>query len=253
MKRKIKSLIGFSIHATDGEIGKVKEFYFDDATWTIRYLIVETGNWLFDRKILLSAKALLEPDWDNRIFPVDLTKEQIKNSPEIDTDRPVSRQLEKELYDYYPWGSYYWAGGVGHVGMGMPYPIHMNNDVEKENHNSDRDVSDNDPNLRSTKKVVGYTIQATDGEIGQVEDFMINHKTWTIDFMEVETGNWFPGKKVLISPKWIIEINWKTASVFVKASEEQLRNSPEYLPTQEVSDSYESNLVNYYGRFVTHK
>ena len=253
MKRKLKSLIGFTIGATDGEIGKVKEFYFDDKTWTIRYLIVETGSWLFGRKVLLSPEALLTPDWEKHIFPVDLTMEQIKGSPEIDTDKPISRQHEIDLYSYYPWEDYYWAGGIGITGMGVSYPIAMNRVAQKEADKAGTDKSDDDLHLRSTDTIMGYSIKATDGEIGEVEDFIINDQTWSIVFMEVDTGNWFPGNKVLISPKWIREINWETSSVIVNATEEQVKNSPEYIPSQEVIDSYEANLINYYGRFITHK
>ncbi len=124
MKRTIKNLMGFTMGATDGEIGKVKDFYFDDVTWTIRYLVVETGNWLSNRKVLISPEALLQVDWANETFPVNLTKEQIKKSPDVDTDQPVSRQHEMELYTHYPWTNYWgggiWAGGMGTAGMMMP-------------------------------------------------------------------------------------------------------------------------------------
>ena len=103
MKRAIKNLIGFTMGATDGEIGKVTDFYFDDLTWTIRYFVVDTGNWLLNRKVLISPEALLDVDWTNKIFPINLTKEQIKNSPALETDQPVSRQHEMELYAHYPW------------------------------------------------------------------------------------------------------------------------------------------------------
>lgn len=253
MKRKIKSLIGFTIGATDGEIGKVKEFYFDDKTWTIRYLIVETGSWLFGRKILLSPQALLTPDWENEVFPVNLTMDQIKGSPEIDTEKPVSRQQEMELYGYYPWGTYWggglWAGGMGTSGMMVQPTVPLEQAIEHEEIANRAETSE-DPHLRSTDNVTGYNIKATDGEIGDVEDFMINDKTWTIDFIEVDTGNWFPGKKVLVSPKWIREINWDASSVVVNATEEQVKNSPEYVPSKELMESYEANLNNYYGRFL---
>lgn len=256
MKRKIKSLLGFTIGATDGEIGKVKEFYFDDKTWTIRYFIVETGSWLFGRKILLSPEALLTPDWEKQIFPVDLTMEQIKSSPDIDTDKPVSRQQEMELYGYYPWTSYWgsgmWAGGMGTSGMMTPTTMPLEQAIHNEL-NAEGKEDDQDPHLRSTHKIAGYNIKATDGDIGDVEDFIINDGTWAIDFMEVDTGNWFPGKKVLISPKWIRQINWGTSSVIVNASEEQVKNSPEYVPSEELSDSYAANLQNYYGRFIKQK
>ena len=255
MKRKIKSLIGFTIGATDGEIGKVKEFYFDDKTWTIRYLIVETGSWFFGRKILLSPQALLTPDWEKEIFPVNLTMEQIKGSPEIDTDKPISRRQEEQLFGYYPWTTYWggglWAGGMGTSGMMTPSTMPLEQTVHNSANAAGKE-NEKDPYLRSTDKVTGYNIKTTDGEIGDVEDFIINDHTWVIDFMEVDTGNWFPGKKVLISPKLIREINWETTSVIVNASEEQVKNSPEYVPNQDVSDSYEANLQNYYGRFITH-
>lgn len=254
MKRKIKSLIGFTIGGIDGEIGKVKEFYFDDNSWTIRYLIVETGGWLFSRKVLLSPQAVTSTDWEKEVFSVDLTMEKIKNSPLIDTDKPISRQHERDLYAYYPWGGYYWGGiGLTGMGMGMSYPSAIHDAAQKEEDIAVEDKSDDDAHLRSTDKVTGYNIKATDGEIGDVEDFIINDHTWAIDFIEVDTGNWFPGKKVLISPKWIKEISWENSTVIVNASEDQVKNSPEYVPSQEVTDSYEANLQNYYGRFIKHQ
>jgi uncharacterized protein YrrD len=252
MKRKIKSLIGYTMQATDGEIGKVTEFYFDDKTWTIRYLIVETGSWLFGRKILLSPQALLTPDWEKHTFPVNLTMEQIKGSPKIDTDKPISRQHEMDLYGYYPWGNYYWGSSMGIGNKDMSYPISIEQAVQKEANESVTDESDDDPHLRSTNVVTDYDIKAADGAIGDVEDFIVNDQTWTIDFIEVDTGNWFPSKKVLIAPYWIREIIWETSLVIVNASEDQVKNSPEYVPNQELSDSYEADLNQYYG-FITHQ
>lgn len=125
--------------------------------------------------------------------------EQIKGSPEIDTDKPISRQHEIDLYSYYTWGAYYWGGGMGATGMGMSYPIAMNHVEEKEADTSVAHKSEDNPHLRSTDAVTGYNIKATDGEIGDVEDFIINDQTWSIDFMEVDTGNWISGKMVLIA------------------------------------------------------
>lgn len=253
MKHRIDSLVGFTIGGTDGEIGKVKEFYFDDITWTIRYLIVETGSWLFGRKVLISPEAVLTPDWEGKVFPVNLTMEQITNSPLIDTEKPVSRQHEIELYNYYPWTGYWgggiWAGGMGTSGMmtspALPFEMAIQENIaSKEAEN---------PHLRSTDNVTGYNIKATDGEIGDVEDFIIDDSTWKIDYLLVDTGNWFPGKKVLISPKIIKEVSWENSVFIVNASEEQVKNSPEYQPHQEVNESYEANLHNYYESLVSHK
>jgi len=245
MKRSVKSLIGYTMGATDGEIGKVKEFYFDDKTWTIRYLIVETGNWLSGRKVLISPEAILTPDWENEVFPVNLTKRQIKNSPEIDTEKPVSRQQEIKLYGHYPWKNYW---GDESFGLGMP--VSMFQVLQRDEAFPDDKESDDDPHLRSTKKVAGYSIMATDGEIGNVEDFIIDDSNWKLDFLIVDTGNWFPGKKVLISPKWIKEIKWDTSTVIVNASVELVKNSPEYEPNQPISEVYEAKLHNHFNGII---
>lgn len=257
MKRTIKKLMGFTMGATDGEIGKVKDFYFDDVTWTIRYLVVETGNWLSNRKVLISPEALLQCDWANETFPVNLTKEQIKKSPDIDTDQPVSRQNEKELYAHYSWTNYWgggiWAGGMGTTGMMMPRSSAPMDEAVKNSKNTRDAETEGDPHLRSAKSVQGYNIHALDDTIGDVEDFIVDDSNWTINYMVVDTGNWFPGKKVIISPDWIKEINWETSEVTVNATVEQVKNSPEYDASEHLSTEYEGNLQNYYGRFISHK
>ena len=246
MKRSIKSLIGYAIGATDAELGKVKEFYFDDKTWTIRYMIVETGNWLSGRKVLISPEALLKPDWENEVFPVNLTEEQIKNSPEIDTEKPVSRQQEIKLYGHYPWTNYW---GDESYGFGMP--VSMFQVLQGEGDSPDDKRSDDDPHLRSTKKVTGYSVKATDGEIGNVEDFIIDDSNWKLDFMIVDTGKWFPGKKVIISPKWIKEIKWDTSTIIVNVSVENVKKSPEYDPDKPISEVYESKLHTHYNGIIS--
>ncbi|MBK5283850.1 MAG: PRC-barrel domain-containing protein [Bacteroidia bacterium] len=249
MKRSIKSLIGFTIGATDGEIGKVKEFYFDDETWTIRYLIVETGSWLFGRKVLISPMALLTPDWKKNIFPINLSMEQIKNSPAIDTEKPVSRQQELELYAYYPWGSYW---GSGFYAGGMRPPVSMYNVLLKEDDNEVIKEPQGDQHLRSSDQVTGYNIKASDGEIGNVEDFLIDDSNWKIDFLVIDAGNWFHGKTVLISPKWIKEIKWETSEVIVNVSRERVKNSPSYDIGQPLNEAYETKLYNHYDGLISH-
>ena len=256
MKRTIKDLMGFTMGATDGEIGKVKDFYFDDVTWTIRYLVVETGSWLSNRKVLISPEALLQVDWANETFPVNLTKEQIKKSPDVDTDQPVSRQHEMKLNAYYPWTNYWGggilAGGLGATGMMMPRSSVPMEEGVKNSKNTPDAEPEGDPHLRSAKNVQGYTIHALDDTIGDVEDFIVDDSNWTINYVLVDTGKWFTGKKVIISPDLIKEINWATSAVIVNASVEQVKNSPEYDASKQLSTEYEANLKNYYGRFISH-
>jgi hypothetical protein len=177
---------------------------------------------------------------------------QIKGSPKIDTDKPISRQHEMDLYKYYPWGNYYWGNAMGFGGMGISYLISINLKVQKETVKSVADKSEKDTHLRSTHEVIGYNIKANYRQIIDKEYFIFNNKTFAVDFMEVNTGDWFPGKKVLVSPRWIKEINWETSSVIVNPSEDQVKNSPEYVPSKELNDSYEAELNKYYG-FITHK
>lgn len=233
MKHSVRSLIDFTIGATDGEIGDVKEFYFDDETWTIRYLIVDTGNWLSGRVVLISTLALLAPDWKNKLFPVDLSKEQIKNSPEINTKLPVSRQEEIRLNQYYPWTSYWEVDGWGSVPL-----LSIPRSTKESEAQKQPKVKDRDKHLRSTDTVTGYKIKAIDGEVGDVEDFLIDINTWKIEFMLIDTGDWFPGKKVLISPDRIKEIDWETSAVIIDTTIAHLKSSPGYDPEQEFTKVY---------------
>jgi len=221
MQNQLKNCIGDSVKAMDGDLGKVSEFYFDDQTWTIRYMVVETGTWLLSRKVLLSTIALDKPRWEAREFPVNLTREQVRDSPEIDTQRPVSRQHEAELHDYYRWPQY-WEGGYGGILGITPYPV-FENSMQKEPADENRH---DDPHLRSTHNVTGYRIHAIDGEIGHVADFVIDDDDWTLRNLIVNTGNWLLGKKVLVSPSWIKSVDWDESSMYVDKSMEEIKNSP---------------------------
>ena len=109
MQNSTKDLKGNAIVATDGDIGKVDDFYFDDKSWTIRYLVADTGNWLLGRKVLLSPIAVGKADFSSGRINVKLTKKQVEESPSIDSDKPVSRQHEAYYHDYYGY-PYYWSG-----------------------------------------------------------------------------------------------------------------------------------------------
>lgn len=250
MKRSINSLTGYNLRETNGEIGKVDEFYFDDQSWTIRYLIVKTGSWLTEKKVLISPSALLKPDWQNEEFPVNLTKDQIENSPDIDTDKPVSRQQEQDLSAHYGWAGYWGAEpfthGAGLFGA-MPSDLY-NSEVEGAEASGKVSNAYSDLHLRSTKNVSGYTIHATDGEIGKVIDYIIDDTNWKIQYMVVETGSWLDSRKVLLSTQWIKEVNWDNTVVIVDITTEAVKDSPEFDASQPVNEAYENNLYDYYGR-----
>lgn len=250
MKKNLKSLIGYHLGATDGEIGKVVEFYFDDETWTIRYLIVETGNWFSGRKVLISPQALKSREWDTKVLPVNLSKEQIRTSPDINTENPVSRQEELKLYEHYPWSAYWGDGlypGGGIWGMPAVLPI---DELAAPKRDSTTDHTNDNPHLRSSENVTGYTVHAIDGEIGDVEDFIVDDSTWSINFLIIDTGKWLPGKKVLLSPKWIKEISWVNSSINVRKLVEAIKNSPEYDHSKPLTADYEKDLNAYYETHV---
>jgi uncharacterized protein YrrD len=229
MQRNVNSLIGYSLQATDGEIGKLVEFYFDDETWTIRYLIVKTGNWLSGRKVLISPGALIKTETRSDSFPVALTKEQIRNSPNIETDKPVSRQHEIELYGYYPWQSYWGSGtygGGGIWGTTSAYPVIEEKVINEPDQDGKR--ADEDIHLRSTLEVSNYHIHANDGEIGHVKDFIMDDQTWQLAYLVVDTHNWIAGKKVLIAVGRIKKLEWENAKIYVDVSVESVKRSTVY-------------------------
>jgi uncharacterized protein YrrD len=251
MKRSIKELEGFTLRETDGEIGKVEDFYFDDQSWTIRYLIVRTGGWLSGRKVLISPSVVQQPDWENKEFPVKLTKKQIENSPDIDTDKPVSRQQEEQLASYYPWEGYWgsepYEHGAGIFGM-MPGELYESENVVVENPAGNLNKEHSDPHLRSTDEMKGYAIHATDGEIGKVDDFIVDDRNWKISFLVVDTGTWLDRDKVLLPTKWITGVKWDNSVVIVSISTDAVQNSPAYDESLLNDDVYEKNLYDYYGK-----
>jgi hypothetical protein len=237
-----------TIRASDGEIGSVQDFLFDDSTWTLRWMTVDTGTWLPGRLVLLPTSALRQPDPTRREFPVDLSRDRIKESPGIDEDAPVSRQMETDVYAYYGWTPYWVAGypfaggtyaGLGHMPTpgaagtlprgGAGYPLAAQAAM--------RERQKGDPHLRSMSEVTGYYIHARGDSIGHVEEFLIEDKSWVIRYLVVDTKNWWPGKMVLLSPEWIERLSWEDRQVFVDLTREQVRRSPEYDRTASVGRS----------------
>ena len=241
MLNKAKTLKGYKLDSLDGEFGEVKEFYFDDRHWTIRYLVANTGNWLTGRQVLISPYALVAAIKAEKHIAVDLTKKQIEDSPGLNSDIPVSRQFEEAYYDHYGWPTY-WNGPY----MWGPYPnIARDWETWKTPTHGGKAW---DAHLRSTDNVCGYEIHALDGEIGHVEDFVIDDETWAIRYLVVGTRNWWPGKKVLISPNWIERVSWSASKVFVNLSRDAIKRSPEYTEESLRTRDYEAGLHRHYDR-----
>lgn len=252
MLRSVKSLEGFAIGATDGTFGKVKNFYFDDQSWVVRYLVVDTGSWLGGREVLVSPYSLHQPDWAGNMLPAMVTKEQIKNSPSIDSEKPVSRQYEKRYLGYYGY-PYYWGGAslwgadyypsTGWAGAG-----NRDYDGYRGYLKAPSDDDWGDPHLRSCNAVEGYHIRATDGEIGHVQGFLMDDLTWSIRYLIVNTSNWWLGHSVLLSPEWIKELSWVESFVDVSIDRQTIKAAPVYDPDTVFDRNAETAIYNYYGR-----
>jgi hypothetical protein len=244
MFHKAKDLTGYKLGAKDGEIGRVKDFYFEDTNWTIRYLVADTGTWLSGRLVLISPFALDGIDEKSRHFNVKLTKDQIERSPSIDTHKPVSRQYEADYARYYGWPMYWYGPALWGP---TPYPVYQAGPAETR-HDPAVAQQRGDPHLRSASEVEGYYLHATDGDLGHVDDFLISDEDWAIRYMIADTRNWWPGKKVLVPTQWIREVNWEQSKVYVEVTREALKAAPEYSDELRLSRNFEQRLFEAYRR-----
>jgi hypothetical protein len=250
MLHSVKKLDGCRILANDGAIGTVKEIYFDDEQWVVRYLVLDTGSWLNGRKVLISPYAVKFIDWDTRAVAVNLTRYQVQRSPGIDTDKPVSRQQEAEYHRYYGYPRYwpyaaYWAWGA--IPVVVPPNPQVRADAEAQRR-ADADQANADVHLRSSKAVHGYHIQASDDLIGHVADFLFDEETWAIRYLIVDTHNWLPGKHVLVAPQWIRAVSWAERTLSVDLTREQIEHSREYDPQHLPSKDSERALQEQHSR-----
>lgn len=223
MLRSTKGLVGFTISASDGDLGRVEALYFDDQQWTVRYFVVETGGWLRGRRVLISPVCVRRPDWERRRLPVALTKAQVQGSPGVDTRGPIPRPFEIAFSDYYGIPSYW-------------MPARLPAEEATDSH------------LRSTADVRGSVLRATDGTFGHVEDFLVEDLTWRIRYLDVDTRNWWPSKHVLIAPEWIEAVSWQDSAVHVALPGDVVRHAPPYDPSRPLARADEQKLYAHYGR-----
>jgi uncharacterized protein YrrD len=258
-------LEGFEIVATDGGIGNVEQFYFDDERWAVRYIVVSTGNWLSGRQVLISPFSVAQVDRGEKKLQVNLTRSQVEMSPQIDTRKPVSRQMEAAHSDYYGY-PHYWKSPLLWGEAERP-AVSSNRTatatVTRQSSAKAATAGDNaasvattaemptisnEVHLRSAQEVGSYFIEAADGEIGHVDDLIVDDDTWAIRYLTVDTGDWWPGKRVLISPQWISSIEWAQSKVHVHLSRQGVKGSPAYDTSMLVSRDYEQQLYGHYGQ-----
>lgn len=245
MMRSVSALIGSSLSATDGHIGMVRDSYFDDQAWAIRYLVVDAGEWL-SRKVLISPHSVIPPVGDKGMINVALTRDKISKSPDIDAHQPVSRQHEGDFLGYYGYPFYWAAGGMwpmgGYAGAYTMIPPASPSLNENEHARGEAAVKSEDVHLRSTGKVMGYHLQASDDSIGHIDDFLFDEESWAIRYLVVDTRNWWPGKKVLVATHWIERISWAEQQVFTSLTRESIKAAPAYDGPGSVNRNYEDRL-----------
>lgn len=247
MKRSLKELIGYTIEAIDGEKGKVYDILFDDEAWIIRYLEADLGSLFSVKRVLIPHFYLREPDWEEKHFPIELTKEKIKNSPDIESDLPFSRQYEKEL--------------MGHYGLKPYWPININPYMGKEKmFNPDNRFKtpkeviggkEIETHLRSFTEIQGYSVLAGNDRFGHVEDLIIDDTDWQILYVIIDTKNLLPwSKKVMLPIEVIDKISFLNQEANVGLPKEFIESAPRYDPDIPVNVEYEQVLYDFYGRKI---
>jgi sporulation protein YlmC with PRC-barrel domain len=241
MLNNVKALKDYKLSSLDGEIGTVKEFYFDDRNWTIRYLVIDTGGWLPHRKVLISPHALRNVNKQKETIEVNLTKKQIEDSPSLETNRPIDRQFAELYHGYFGWPMYWNAPS----GLGNPpqTPYEVETRIASDQYKKPFNL-----HLRSTQDITKHHVQAIDGEIGHVEDFIVDSKSWTIRYVVVDTQNWWFGKKVLISSKWISHVSWVESMMYINLSQNSIKGCPEYTKMNLITRNFEEELHRHYKR-----
>ena len=241
MLEKASTLNGYKLRSLDGDIGSVRDFYFDDRYWTVRYLVAETGSWLTGRQVLISPYALKDVISERHEISVDLTRKQIEDSPPLESAAPVSREFEDSYFGFFGWPMY-WNG---------PYPWGAYPEIARDREQWKVAVPRAQAwsaHLRSTNKISGHHIHASDGEIGHVADFLIDADSWAIRYLIVDTRNWWSGKKILLAPDWIERTSWDESTVHVGLTREEIKQSPAYPAESPLTRDYETRLHGDYGR-----
>jgi sporulation protein YlmC with PRC-barrel domain len=264
MLKITSALKGYAIHASDGVIGKLQDLLFDDKHWNVRYLVVDTGGWLSGRQVLLSPHVVVTVDEENHQVAVELTKQQIEDSPPLSSNQPVSRQFEAAHSSYYGWPTYWGTPSTMGISpmFGIPpgnagYHIQGLNGAVAEGPNQQvaHEVRDEqylkeggNPNLRSVNEVGGYTLMADDGEVGKITDFIIDDEGWAFRYLVIAAGTWWSGRHMLISPHWVSDIRWSDAKVFVHMARSVIKQAPIYTDLEMVTRAYEVETHLHYQR-----
>lgn len=251
MLRRVKPLFDYALAATDGELGRVTDMYFDDQSWIMRYLVADTSAWLPGRLVLIGRESLDAPSWNTRRFPIRLSRQQVEQSPSIETDKPISRLKEEELRKFYHWPKYW-----GAVEPFISPAATTQAEVEAALRGTWSEPSSQSPmkapadesGLRSVQELLHYSVHSMDGHVGHVGDFVIDDESWVIRYLVIDSRHWLPGKQSLMAPTWIHHVSWAERRIHLDLPAETVKHSPPFDPEQPLGRTYEVELFKYYGK-----
>jgi hypothetical protein len=241
MLRPLEPIVGYDIDGIEETIGKVADFYFDDATWDIRYVVVDTGSWLIDRKVILSPEAFDEPDWRSEKMPTSLSKKEIEESPGIDADKPVSREKEIDIFKFFRWAPYWNATNASGIYAAATTPPVVNE--------SDSNTAENDEaktNIRSFEEVRNYLAHTIKDDAGKVRDFIIDDNNWKIRFLVIDIGSLLKSREILVPVKFVTSIDWHKAAIELALDKATLEQVPEYDDNEMITNEYEERIKPFY-------
>ncbi|MCD8510601.1 MAG: PRC-barrel domain-containing protein [Bacillus sp. (in: Bacteria)] len=242
----------FNVQATDDTLGKVKDLYFDEDNWVVRYLVVDTQKWLPGRKVLVSPIGLDKVNYDQKVVQVFASKDQIKDSPTIEEHQAVTRKDEFLLNYHFGWPHYWSYYDTQRIWGGYESPVHLKEAPHSFDNATLTPEQEQDTMLRSVKEIkgdfTGYKIQATDGDIGQVSDFLLDPDTWKLRYFVVDTRNLLPGKFVVLSTDWIEHFDQAEKKVTVDLPKEKIENGPFFELTLPLTRIEEKQIYDAYNK-----
>lgn len=245
--RTLRSLLNLRLCAKDGEMGRVCDFYFDDREWKVRYLVDDTGRFFHGKKVLISPAALSRVPADRRAVYADLTLEQVRRSPGVETHKPVSIQEEERITHYFNW-PVYWSSFGEFAGAIPPIPAGFEELPRDRDLQRKKSGEGEDSHLRSFREVCGYALEASDGPIGHLDDLIVDLEDWTLRYLVAEVA-FFPRKEsVVLAPSWAREIRWSDAKIRVDVSRAKIVSAPRFDAHEPVNREHELRLYDYYGR-----
>lgn len=245
MHFNMSEFIGNKLMANDGEVGVVSDMLFDDQSWFVRYFVITCGNWLDKKEILLIPSSLNLPRDESAQLSSDLTRDQIKKSPLIQSNLPVSRQFETELHSYYNWGPY-WTYPISTAYGFTMYNKDMQQRANESGLEKNSVKQDFDPSLRSLKAMEHRRLRSPDGELGRIEDMLIEASEARVSHLVVDTKNWWPSKNVLILTESITDISSMSDTVDTSVGKKKIQSAPSYESFEAGNEAYLQSLDEYY-------